>query len=181
MKMKVLLCAGIFMATPLSAEYKGNPDRFTSIGINYQGYSVNGDITVKGGPLSVTQNANDSGGSFALDVRIPVSNDVTITGNIGYLSSKSTAEETSVLLGQVSKGTGASFGVGIRFYLKDTYTPENAKYRPSDEEKYTKYMLETRKYNAAARFRGDREIRVMDFEEWLGERKKDDGLYRPIQ
>jgi hypothetical protein len=100
-----------------AAEYPGNPDRFPSIGLNFAGSAETGDATTFGGGASAKQDLKVSNGALILDLRLPVSNNVTITGGVASIATKIDASETTVLFGSKSDTSGASFNLGVRFYI----------------------------------------------------------------
>lgn len=121
--MNKLAIAGIFLgsmmiaSTAMAQEYSGNPDRFPSIGINLGGGAQTGDSRALNSGSSAIQDVEQSYGALALDVRLPVSDRVTLSGAIGYIGSSFEATETPLLLGQKTETNGVEFNVGVRFYL----------------------------------------------------------------
>lgn len=118
MKKMALLIAGILSGSVLNAaEFKDNPDRFPSIGVFYQGGSESGDVTFKASGLQASQDIKSSGDSITFDLRLPVSDTITLFGGISSTRSEFSGTETSVLNGQEGQSDGMSFGVGVRFYI----------------------------------------------------------------
>ena len=111
----VLLAAPV--ASLMAEEYAGNPDRFPSVGLNWAGSAEKGDATVFGTGISAKQDVEVTNGAFVLDLRLPVSNNVTLSGSVASLASSFDAPETPLLLGQKSETTGFAFSVGVRFYI----------------------------------------------------------------
>lgn len=118
MKKSSLLLLVFFLGGIASAgEYSGNPDRMPSVGLNFAGNAEDGDVTVFGSSASAKQDVKAANAAFIVDLRMPISNSVTITGAIGSIASRFEAPETTLLLGQKSETSGISFSVGIRFYI----------------------------------------------------------------
>lgn len=115
--MLALVLVGLSRVTARAEVYEGNPDRMPSIGLNLGGVSESGNSTVKGGGASAVQDMTVSSGHLVLDLRLPVSNSVTLSAAIGSVSTKVTAEETPILFGNDAKSNGLSFDVGVRFYI----------------------------------------------------------------
>lgn len=117
-KIILALLVGLISRVTARAEvYEGNPDKMPSIGLNLGGTSESGDSIVKGSGSSATQNMNVSSGHLVLDLRLPVSNSVTLSAAIGSVATKVTADETPLLFGNDTKTNGLAFDVGIRFYI----------------------------------------------------------------
>ena len=119
--MKRLTAFVLLLAAPMTnltaGEYPGNPDRFPSIGVNFAGAAEDGTSTVSGGSVSARQDVEVSNGAFILDLRLPVSDNLTHLGAIGSHSTTVEAPETPLLFGQKSETEGVSFSVGVRFYI----------------------------------------------------------------
>ena len=105
-------------STSWAVEYPGNPDKVPSVGFNFGGIAESGDVTVTDSPNSAKQTIEMTNAHLILDVRVPVSNNVTLNGALGLSGSTSQANETPMLLGQKSESSGLSFNVGVRFYLQ---------------------------------------------------------------
>lgn len=120
--MKKMLAVAVLLLASAAAvnakEFPANPDRFPSVGITLAGAAESGDVRTFGGGASATQSANASHGAFTLDLRLPMSDNVTLSGSISSLRSSFEAPETSMLFGQESETNGAGFSVGVRFYIK---------------------------------------------------------------
>ena len=112
----VLLCAGSINA--FAGTFSDNPDHATSIGINYTGVATSGDLTLKSGGISASQDAETTSGALVIDTRIPVSQNVTLNAALGFVGFNATADETALLDGGESDESGMLFNVGVRFYLK---------------------------------------------------------------
>jgi len=118
MKIKMMLMVLALCAASAHAwEKKANPDRFTSVGINLTGQSANGiwDTTLRNtlGNQSVKTNAS----MFVVDLRVPVTNWMTLNTAVGLTSVTLEAEETPYLAGQKVNQSGGMFSVGARFYF----------------------------------------------------------------
>lgn len=115
--MLAVLLVGLSRVTARAAVYEGNPDKMPSIGLSGGGISQSGDGTVMGGGASASQGMDISSAHVTLDLRLPVSDAVTLSAAVGSVSTKVTAAETGVLFGSESKTSGVAFDVGIRFYI----------------------------------------------------------------
>ncbi|HMX95117.1 MAG TPA: hypothetical protein PKC50_07725 [Elusimicrobiota bacterium] len=121
--MNKVAIAGIFLGFTMMAltanaqEYSGNPDRLPSIGINLGGGAQTGDSRAFNSGTSAIQDVEQSYGELSLDVRLPVSDRVTLSGAIGFIGSSFEATETSQLLGQKTETNGVEFNIGVRFYI----------------------------------------------------------------
>lgn len=116
---KMMMIAGLLLAAVgVRAEVEGNPDRFPSIGINYTGAFEDGEGTAYDTGLSASQDIEISHGVLALDLRLPVSGNVTLNGAIGITGTEATANETNLLQGGKQETDGMFVNVGVRFYLK---------------------------------------------------------------
>lgn len=117
-KIMLALLVGFMAVVSVRAEgYEGNPDKIPSIGLNLGGSSESGDSTLKSAGTFASQNMDVTTGHLVLDLRLPVSNSVTLSAAVGSLTTKVTAEETPLLFGNDSKTNGYDFEVGIRFYI----------------------------------------------------------------
>lgn len=119
--MKKFIAVMLLLVAPaaslFAAEHAGNPDRFPSIGINWSGSAEDGDSTVFGGGSSAKQDVEVASGAFVLDLRLPVSSNVTFTAAIGSSATTVEAPETPLLFGQKSETSGLGLSVGVRFYI----------------------------------------------------------------
>lgn len=116
---KLLFAASLLIGAVVhSAEYPRNPDRVPSIGLTYAGMAETGDVTLNAGSATAKQDIENVNGQFLLDLRLPVSDNVTFNGSLGFIGSEFTADETPLLNGQKSSMSGVGFSVGVRFYLQ---------------------------------------------------------------
>ena len=119
--MKRFVALMMLLAAPTAslkaAQFEGNPDRMPSIGLNWAGSAEEGESTVFGGGSSAKQNVEVSNGAFVLDLRLPVSNSVTLSAAIGSSVTTVEAPETPLLFGQKSETDGVGFSLGVRFYI----------------------------------------------------------------
>lgn len=111
-----VLLAG-FVAQAKATEYADNPDHRPSIGVNYTGMALSGDGTLKDSGVSASQNIEQVSGELSLDLRVPLADSVTLITGVGFISGKSTADETTLLSGSEADLSGMRFSIGARIYL----------------------------------------------------------------
>jgi hypothetical protein len=117
MKRNIIAAVGILILAGSSAwsgEFAGNPDRFPSIGLNYNGISASGESKT----LTFKQDADYSEGNIVADLRLPVSDNFTLNGALGYLTSTAERKESATLNKGEDELSGITFNVGVRYYLK---------------------------------------------------------------
>lgn len=115
--MLMVMLVGLSRVTARAAVYEGNPDKMPSIGLNLGGVSESGTSKATASGASASQDMTVSSGHLVLDLRLPVSNSVTLSAAIGSVSTTVKAEETPILFGNDGKTSGVSFDVGVRFYI----------------------------------------------------------------
>lgn len=108
-----VVCGG----TAWAEVYEGNPDKMPSIGISAGSGSESGDSKAFGGGASASQDIDLSNRHLALDIRLPVSDSVTLSAAVASTQSKVSFQETPLLFGNNTKTDGYSFDVGVRFYI----------------------------------------------------------------
>lgn len=111
----VCLLSGVFSH---AGDYPENPDRMTSIGVNYHGFSHTGTATTVVSPLKANQDIEIEGGTLIADIRLPVSNSTTLNFALGYQGGTTEAKETNLLAGGESDTDGITFTIGARFYIR---------------------------------------------------------------
>lgn len=110
-----VLALGLLVGPVMAEEFPGNPDRFPSVGLDYTQSQI--DVT---GPLESFYDSTDGSTAYmqlrstvisqvaVIDMRVPVSNNVTFTVHGGPLRNSSFGESH----------TGYSLGGGFRIYIK---------------------------------------------------------------
>jgi len=111
--LSIVLVAG----TAVAAEYDRNPDRFTSLGLTLNLTGSSGDTTLSSGGLSASQDTASGFAGVEVDVRVPVSQSVTLSGALAVFGSGSEADETAALFKQEVNEGGVSLTVGMRYYF----------------------------------------------------------------
>ncbi len=110
----LLLCT-----LPLKAqEYPRNPDRFPSFGVSYSNSMVNGDSGSVAGTTTLIGSENVKADTIGADIRIPVSNQITVSAAYEMINGDRTNTVRNLSQGYTNlDGYKASFGV--RFYLNE--------------------------------------------------------------
>jgi len=113
--MKTLIAiAALFAATTLYADTTKNPDRYFSIGLDYNVEHMNGanpamlTYQFNGTTLPATFDKTQyDEKTFTMDARMPLTNAITLTAHGGPITQQ--AYNTT--------STGYSLGAGVRFYF----------------------------------------------------------------
>jgi hypothetical protein len=116
---RLMILVGLLMlaGTVKAMEHPGNPDRFPSIGLSLDGASQSGTLTTKATGASFSQDGDATDGALTLDTRLPISDNTTLYGAVGLISSKSSADETNILTGGETKSSGVAVHLGARWYI----------------------------------------------------------------
>lgn len=121
--MKSLIVALCLIALPClvtAADTSKNPDRFISVGLNYDYDRVSGDT----GPffnnrwVKIGENEYKTQ-AIQLDIRVPVNHCFTIEGRVrGNLNEErfTSIDQNSILDSRSSMG-GSGYGLGVRYYF----------------------------------------------------------------
>ena len=102
--MKLTVTCALFLATismgvnAHAAQYPDNPDRFPSLGLHIGGAAESGDATFTDTGLFTKQDVTISTGRLLLDLRLPVSNSITLLGSLGFHGGTVEGKETALLL-----------------------------------------------------------------------------------
>lgn len=95
-----------------------NPDRFPSVGFSYSGApGLTGNAEAFSGSASESRTMTANSFSLAADLRVPVSDTLTIFGAVSYSQQATELPETSVYIGQRNKLDGIYITLGARFYF----------------------------------------------------------------
>ncbi|MCI0527152.1 MAG: hypothetical protein L0Y56_06890 [Nitrospira sp.] len=101
------------------AWYEKNPDHVTSLGISIglRGDSGTNDLKASG----TTASQDISGGMFDLtfDLRAPMSETLSLFGDLSLIGESAEADETSLLAGQEIESFGVSVRFGLRIYFQN--------------------------------------------------------------
>jgi hypothetical protein len=112
-----LLSIVLLTGPAFAAEYDRNPDRFTSLGLTVNLTGSAGDNTVSSGGLSASQDVASGLAGLEVDLRVPVSQSVTLSGALAIFGSGSEADETAVFSKQEVNEGGVSLTLGMRYYF----------------------------------------------------------------
>ncbi|MGQ0644593.1 MAG: hypothetical protein ACT4O3_03780 [Elusimicrobiota bacterium] len=120
---KLILAVGLaagLAASVQAAEWPENPDRFPSVGLNYTGIFQSGDTKydlIAGG--SASQDLSIDENYLVADLRLPVSNRMTLTGGLGFAGfmGELTKNAAAGADGQEQDATGVLVNLGVRFYI----------------------------------------------------------------
>jgi hypothetical protein len=101
------------------AWYEKNPDHVMSLGISIGlgGEGGTSDLTFSG----TTFSQDISSGTFDLtfDLRAPLSDGISLFGDLGFIADSAKADETSNLAGQDASAFGINARIGIRIYFQN--------------------------------------------------------------
>lgn len=100
-------------STVLAWEHPLNPDRFPSVGLSYEGATMEGEIKTQG----VGQDTEIRTGLLLLDARLPMSNSFTLELGIGSSAMELEAKESPFFFAGENKTTGAFTRIGARYYF----------------------------------------------------------------
>ena len=123
--MKIIMMIAVVMLTSSVVgawEKKRNPDRFTSMGINLTSQASTGLWESTLNDAFNNQSVNTTSSLFVVDLRVPVTNWLTLNSAIGIVSHSIAAEETPYLAGQNLNQDGGMFSIGARFYFNRLIT-----------------------------------------------------------
>lgn len=128
----IVVLSLLFVATTgWSWQFKDNPDRVPSLGLNFTGTYLSGTGTfapVSGFVFNTEDDLKDKTNATVADFRLPVSNNLTLSFASGYVSRK--VERIDASLVPVTGGylvvgdrltdeyTGPTFSVGARYYFQ---------------------------------------------------------------
>lgn len=112
----VLVTAAIAGAS-WAGEYPDNPDRRTSLGLSLGLGGGSGEATVLSGGATASQNVSEGFADLTIDMRIPVSTHLTLSGALSLLGVSSEADETFFLAGQEVEGSGMAIRLGVRYFF----------------------------------------------------------------
>ena len=87
---------------------------------------------------------------------------------MGFIGSKTEAQETPFLLGSESDVGGLGFTIGMRYYFTESSQP-----RTKSNTEYAEYRLEMEKLNFSREKSGLKPAPVMTYDQWAG------NLYQP--
>lgn len=98
-----------------------NPDRFISIGLNYDAATVDGGYGPKidgDSYLKIGENVTKTS-ILQLDVRVPLTNKFTVEGRVRGIAvdDRFNSDYPTVVDSEIFDGSGSGFGVGVRYYL----------------------------------------------------------------
>jgi len=118
-KLMILMAAFILMtATNVFARgFINNQDRYPSIGLSLGASKLEGDITTKTSPTPVIQSSDLEMQDVTLDVRFPVSHQITLFGEFSYFSQELSTDSPGPFLGEESDLDGFGFRIGGRYYF----------------------------------------------------------------
>lgn len=132
MKRAIVGLSLLLTAPAWCREFKDNPDRVPSVGLNYSGTYLSGTGTfapVPGFSFNPENDLKDNTNEGVVDFRIPVSNNLTLNVGGGYV--KRSVDRIDASLFPLSNGSilvvgdklsddfsGPTFNVGARYYFK---------------------------------------------------------------
>lgn len=119
MKITLIVVGFMLISLTLKAqEYPRNPDRFPSFGLNYSNSMVKGDSGSVSTSETLVGSENLKVDTIGLDVRIPVSNQITVSAAYEMIDGGRTSSIRNLSQSFTNlDGYKASFGV--RFYLNE--------------------------------------------------------------
>jgi hypothetical protein len=103
-----------------STEYKENPDRFPSIGLNLGYGSDTGTLSATNGFTSEDQSLYEDFRALNIDGRLPISQNLTFNASLAYSVSRAHGDFISIpinLGGFDQKISGYGASVGFRYYF----------------------------------------------------------------
>jgi len=119
--MSVTMLVAMSLTSASAWDTSKNPDRYLSIGLNYDSAKVDGGY----GPkidgdryLKIGENVTKTS-IFQLDVRMPVSNKLTIEGRLRGIAvdDRFNSDYPSLIDSEIFDGSGSGFGLGVRYYF----------------------------------------------------------------
>lgn len=113
--MKTLTIILLICTLPVLAAAE-NPDSRPSISFGIGGNKMTGDYSYRG----IDQDRNGSLFSLSSGFRVPVAQDITIWGGLGYSDGKHESEENFFYYRSVSNSTYVTFNAGITFYIGES-------------------------------------------------------------
>ncbi len=118
-KLMILMAAFILMtATNVFARgFINNPDRYPSIGLSLGASKLEGDITTKTSPTPVIQSSDLEMQDVTLDVRFPVSHQITLFGEFSFFNQESSTDRFGAFQGEDNELDGFGFRIGGRYYF----------------------------------------------------------------
>jgi hypothetical protein len=98
-----------------------NPDRFLSIGLNYDAATVDGGYGPKLDEdryLKIGENITKTS-IIQLDIRLPLSNKLTVEGRVRGIAvdDRFNSDYPNDISSVIFDGSGSGFGVGLRYYF----------------------------------------------------------------
>lgn len=117
--MKKLTVALLLLAGPSFAyEIEGNPDRKLSVGVEYVGTYLKGDVGTMTLPASPRYDTKEDTHDFMADIRVPVNAALTLNAGIGYATKKIEGWDADGYLYPINNDLkGPRLKVGARFYF----------------------------------------------------------------
>jgi hypothetical protein len=112
-----VLAVVLFAGTAFAAEFDRTPDRFTSLGLTVNLTGASGDNTISSGGASASQDTASGLAGLEVDLRVPVSQSVTLSGALAVFGTGSEADETGLLTKQEINEGGVSLTLGMRYYF----------------------------------------------------------------
>ena len=84
----LVVAIAVMSSVAVAYEIEGNPDRMPSVGLNYTGSFLKGDITYDSIRWNQTPEYKQDTNTILTDVRLPVSSNLTIEVGAGYVKQK---------------------------------------------------------------------------------------------
>lgn len=120
-KMKKLIIGGamaLMLSTAQAREMKGNPDRFPSVGLNYSVANLDGLNEENIAGVLILGNTELTQRSVSLDLRLPVTDGMTVNTGITSMVSETSSTYDSLNSRGDQTLDGYAFNVGVRFYFR---------------------------------------------------------------
>lgn len=94
-----------------------NPDRYPSIGLSLGMTDIDGDDVQTLDALASTANATQKTQDLTIDLRLPVSHELTLFGAFSVISQTVTTDSRFPFQGQNQELDGFGFRIGARYYF----------------------------------------------------------------
>jgi hypothetical protein len=101
--------------TAFAAGYEGNPDRYTSFGLDLILGGATGTYTQTASGLS--QSLTGSSAALILDGRIPTSDNLTLNLGVAFSGSETKADANNVFIATDQKASSFQLSAGFRYYM----------------------------------------------------------------